>query len=832
MARHQVFLAGLIVCSSVAAQELSDAAKVEFFSQKIFPILKENCFKCHGEKEKLKGEFRITSRAGLLKGGDIGPAINLKAPEQSLLLAMLSYKDEDHEMPPKAKLPIAQIKLLTRWVKLGAPYNPAQEIAGTAGHVLPNTQINVRTRAYWAFQPLKRPNPPLAANADWNGNAIDALIFDRLGKNKLTPNGPADKSQLIRRAYYDLTGLPPTPREVEAFVKDNSPKAFEKVIDHLLAKPQYGEKWGRHWLDLVRYAETNGYERDGPKPHVWRYRDYVIRAFNEDKPYDRFIMEQLAGDELEPFRADAFTATGFYRLGLWDDEPADRELAFFEGMDDLVRTTSETFLGLSLGCARCHDHKIDPLPTADYYSFLAFFRNIRHYGVRGHNTVMDASVRPLLPAVKRDTYRKDTEDRKRRLAEAERELRRTDDLARKQLKAGELDDYNFEANRIPILKKYLGQWVKPEAFKKYETAFAERKRLRATSGKNAEMALVVTEHKNAPPPTHILKRGTPSLKGDVVEPAFPQILDFPKPKLPKKAAGDLSSGRRTVLAQWIASGKNPLTAKVMANRLWQHHFGRGIVRSANNFGYIGDAPTHPLLLDWLASELVDGGWKLKRMHKLIMMSRTYQMSSAGNATALAADPNNDFFWRFNMRRLTAEEIRDSILALTGQLNLKMGGPHIYTELPPEVLHTASRPGSAWGKSPPAERHRRSIYIHVKRSLHEPFLAAFDWADTDNTCDVRFVTTVPTQTLTMLNSKFLNDSAEVLALRLQEEHPNDPKAQVTRALTLATSRPATAEDIADGLKLIEHFTKKGIKHPQALQRFCLLVLNLNEFVYLD
>ena len=441
-----------MVGAPLAAQEISDAAKVEFFSQKIFPILKENCFKCHGAKEKLKGGFRITSRVGLLKGGDIGPAINLKAPEKSLLLTMLSYKDEDHEMPPKAKLPQAQIDALTQWVKLGAPFNPKQEIAGAAAHVLPNTEINARTRAYWAYQQIQRPPVPKVADADWNRNAIDAFIFDQLKSKKLSPNGPADKRQLIRRAYYDLIGLPPTPREVEAFVKDTSPKAFEKIIDRLLAKPQYGEKWGRHWLDLVRYAETNGYERDGKKPHVWRYRDYVIRAFNEDKPYNRFIIEQLAGDELEKFSADALTATGFYRLGLWDDEPADRELAFFEGMDDLVRTTTETFLGLTLGCARCHDHKIDPLPTADYYSFVAFFRNIRHYGQRGGDSVSKASVRPLLPADQREQHQANAKQMQERLKKAQQTLDRIDKTARAKLKAGERDDYNFEANRIPILK--------------------------------------------------------------------------------------------------------------------------------------------------------------------------------------------------------------------------------------------------------------------------------------------------------------------------------------------------------------------------------------------
>jgi hypothetical protein len=968
---------------ALSAQEISDAAKVEFFSQKIFPILKENCFKCHGAKEKLKGDFRITSRAGLLKGGDIGPAINLKAPEKSLLLTMLSYKDEDHEMPPKAKLPVAQIDLLTQWVKLGAPFNPAQEIAGAAAHVLPNTEINARTRAYWAYQPIKRPAVPKAADADWNRNAIDAFIFNKLKSKKLLPNGPADKRQLIRRAYYDLTGLPPTPREVEAFVKDNSPKAFEKVIDRLLATPQYGEKWGRHWLDLVRYAETNGYERDSKKDLIWKYRDYVIRAFNEDKPYDRFITEQIAGDELPDKTGDSITATGFYRLGIWDDEPADRPLARYDYLDDILRTTSETFLGMTVGCARCHDHKIDPIPQKDYYSLLAFFSDISPHGKgkTNHVPITDANTKKEMEA-KRAAQQKQIQQVQAKIDPIEEQL--LDELAKKNpaLKEkapkdtkklnnpfalpdasrgkGQIWEYTFEkpgdnwfeiayddkawkkdwsgfgrkgtpgshvrtewhtrdiwlrkdfrlveipgklvlrihhdedaqvylngklvktlkghANRyldmditeaaldvmqtgrntlaihcqqtaggqyidagllvdynitpVPLLARLHGKEILGEAkLAEYNQLRQQLVNLEKQKFEvKDEFAMAVAERGRQK--TWVLKRGNPQLHGDEVESTFPQILSSAKATVPKDYDSGKSSGKRRVLAEWIASKNNPMTAKVMANRLWQHHFGRGIVRSSNNFGFIGEQPTHPQLLNWLAADLVEGGWKLKRMHKLIMLSRTYQMSSTGNKAALAADPNNDFFWRFDMRRLTAEEIRDSILNLTGQLNLKMSGPSIYTEIPAEVAKTASRPGAAWGRSSKEDAVRRSVYIFVKRSLNEPFLAAFDWADTDNTCDVRFVTTVPTQTLTMMNSKFLNDSAEVLALRLQEEQPNDTPAQVSRALELATSRPATKEDIADGLKLIQHFTKTGINKPQALQRFCLLVLNLNEFVYVD
>ena len=980
--RHLIF-AGVLIAVGMSAQELSDAARVQFFDQKVLNILKQNCFKCHGEEKKLKGHFRITSRKGLLEGGDIGPAINLKEPDKSLLLEMISYKDGDHEMPPKEKLPQEQIDILTQWVKMGAPFNPEHEIAGEAEKVLPNTQINERTRAYWAYQPISRPAVPKVSDKNWNANAIDAFVYDRLSKNNLNPNGPAERRQLIRRAFYGLIGLPPTPVEVNAFVNDKSPNAFEKVIDNLLARPQYGEKWGRHWLDLMRYAETNGYERDSRKDLIWKYRDYVIKAFNEDKPYNRFIMEQLAGDELPDKTGESITATGFYRLGIWDDEPADRPLARYDYLDDILRTATETFLGMTVGCARCHDHKIDPIPQKDYYTLLSFFSDISPHGKGKTNHVpvtdpkskaqmeqkrseqqkviasVQAKLAPIEEALidgfaeKNPTIREKAEGKDQKklsnpyalpdasrgkgqiweytttkpddnwfeIAYDDREWKKdwsgfgakgtpgshvrtewkTSDiwlrkdfrlveipgkltlrihhdedaevyLNGKQIKtftghigryvdvditeasldvlqtgrntiaihcrqtaggqyidAGLLVDYNITP--VPILARLHGKAILGEAgLSEYnrlqqQLTTLEQQKIEVKE----EFAMAVAERGRQK--TWVLARGNPQLQGEEVGPSFPQILSAPEVKVPDGYDTGKTSGKRRVLAEWIASQDNPMTAKVMANRLWQHHFGRGIVRSSNNFGYLGEMPTHPELLNWLSAELIEGGWTLKRMHKLIMMSRAYQMSSAGNEVGFAADPNNDRFWRFDMRRLAAEEIRDSILNLTGQLNLKMAGPSIYTEIPDEVAKTSSRPGGAWGRSSKEDAARRSVYIFVKRSLHEPFLASFDWADTDNTCDVRFVTTVPTQTLTMMNSKFLNDSAEALSKRLQEEAESVSK-QVGLAIELATSRPATKQDIDDGVALINKFKDNGVDEKQALQRFCLLVLNLNEFVFLD
>ena len=980
-----IVLGCLVMGLSGLAAQLSDAAKVEFFDSKVFPVLKENCFKCHGAREKLKGNLRLTNRAGLLEGGDSGAAIHLLMPEKSLMLTMISWKDEDHEMPPKEKLPDEQIALLTEWVKLGAPFNPAKEIHGNGLAVdkLPTNEINERTTSAWAFKAAEPVVAPKVDDAAWKASGIDAFVYSRLREAGLKPNSPASRGVLIRRAYYDLIGLSPTDVEVRAFIDDKSPDAFEKVIDRLLASDRYGEKWGRHWLDLVRFAETNGYERDSRKDLIWKYRDYVIRAFNQDKPYNRFIMEQLAGDELPDRDADSITATGFYRLGIWDDEPADRELARYNYLDDILRTTGETFLGMTIGCARCHDHKIDPISQKDYYSMLSFFSDISPHGkgTRNHVPISDPDDKAAHERAVTDKQAREASLRARLtpleeefiagLAKRRPELKLSTGLAKGKKDAWVVPDANrgkgirweftytqppdnwfeiafddskwrkgrsgfgspgtpgskvrtpwhssdiwlrrdFRFDTIPgkltlkihhdedaevylngkqiktfkgFLKQYTeidvtnecldvlqtgrntlaihckqtggGQYIDagllvdqsttpvPVLAAKYggeilgEAKLAQYSKLRDELAKvqstkltlKTEYAMAVAE--DARRKMWILRRGLPVLKGEEVGPAFPSILADSPVLVPDDYPVGKASGKRRVLAEWLSSGSNPMTARVMANRLWQHHFGRGIVRSSNNFGFIGEKPTHPDLLNWLANELVAGGWKLKRVHKLIMMSNTYRMSSSASEIALTRDPNNDLMWRHDMRRLSAEEIRDSILNVTGQLNLKMGGPSIYTEVPRDVLATASRPGAAWGKSSEEDRNRRSVYIFVKRSLNEPFLSAFDWADTDNTCDVRFVTTVPTQTLTLLNSKFLNDSAESLANRLVKATPGDARAQVTAALQLTTNRKPTAREVDDGLELIQSLkAKTELDGNLAMQRFCLLALNLNEFLYLD
>jgi hypothetical protein len=716
------------------------AEEMAFFDKEVLPLLKANCYKCHADG-KARGGLSLADRASLLKGGETGPAISLERPEDSLLLRAINHRDE-LKMPPAsaAKLSQKEIDILTRWVKAGAPGLPAQAIA------IPKKgpDITEQDRSYWAYQPVKRPEVPVVKDSTWAKNPIDAFILSRLEAKGLSPAAPADRLTLVRRAYYDLIGLPPTPEEVDAFVKDNTPDAYERLIDKLLASPHYGEKWARHWLDLVRYGETNGYEFDQPKPFIWRYRDYVIDAFNQDKPYDEFVREQIAGDLLGTVTAPSLIATGYFRVGQWDSGAADRVLQKYEVLDNILSTTGQVFLGMSLGCARCHDHKKDPILQRDYYRLLAFFHNISDPGAKKSKSVMLS-----LQGQSQDIPLKDREEK-------------------------------------------------------------------------IQVSCVV---ESGSADTHVLIRGNPQAKGDRVDPGFPEVLVEGKPVA--------VTGGRSALAKWLTDPKNPLTARVMVNRLWQHHFGRGIVPTPNDFGKIGEPPTHPELLDWLASEFVAGGWKMKQMHRLLMTSNAYRMSSKANKKGLTIDPGNALLWHFNMRRLTAEEVRDSILAVSGRLNPKMAGQSIYPPIPKEVLAGQARPGAGWKTSPPQEAARRSVYVHIKRSLLVPILAQFDQADTDASCPVRFTTTVPTQALGLLNDEFSNEEAKVFAQRLMKEAPQGLEAQVSRAIRLTTGRIPGADEVKKDVAFVRELqTANQLSEMDALRFYCLMVLNTNEFIYLD
>lgn len=828
-----VVVPGLVPAAVMARQDesgpSSETAGQDELSRAAIGILREHCFECHGGGERIRAELVLTNRHSLLAGGDSGPAVDLQAPDDSLLLEALNY--ESYEMPPEGKLPAEDIELIRRWIAAGARWSgESLEAPADAGHSgVP--EVNAETRKWWSWQPLQRPQVPPLDDA-FVRNDIDRFVLQRLQEAGLQPNPPASRRELIRRASYDLTGLPPTREEVEQFVNDRSPAAWEKVIDRLLDSPHYGEKWGRHWLDLVRYAESNSYERDGTKPWVWRYRDYVIDAFNNDMPYDRFLMEQLAGDEMDDVTPQRIVATGYYRLGRWDDEPADPLQAWYDDMDDVLATTSQAMLGLTINCARCHDHKIDPVPQADYYRLLAFFRNVRRYGVRSDDTVRDASVRVIASEEAQTRHRAACEAWETAVRENREALEAIEALVKDDFEPVEHEEFRDEMKRVALVDRRRGDVIDEEQADEYARLFETMRQLRNARPAGLESALCVKETGPQPAETFVLIRGNPHAPADRVEPGFPEVLGVPDPEIRVPPEG-ISSGRRLALARWIASPDNPLTPRVMANRLWQYHFGRGIVRSSSDFGFQGTPPTHPELLDWLASELIAGQWKMKRIHRLIMTSGVWQMSSRDNPQARAADPLNDLFWRYDMRRLTAEEIRDSILFVNGVLNLdESGGPSIYPVLPGEVLQGQSMPGANWHTSSGQDLDRRSVYIHIKRSLPVPLLASFDAADPDSPCPVRFNTVQPTQALGMINSDFIRNQAGRFADDLQRAAPDDLEAQVGQALNRVLQRQPEAHEIERGTGFVQSLRDQGIGPQESLQHFCLLALNLNEFLFVD
>jgi hypothetical protein len=542
----------------------------------------------------------------------------------------------------------------------------------------------------WSLGPVQRYPLPEVERGDWCRTPIDRFILAELEVQGLKPAEPLSRARLIRRAYFDLWGLPPSPEEVRAFVEDPSDDAYERLLDRLLASPHYAERWARYWLDLVRFADTNGYERDAEKPFAWKYRDWVIASLDEDKPYDRFLTEQLAGDELPDADEQTRIATGFYRVGTFDDEPNDPLLYKYEQLDDLLHTTCTSMLAITLKCARCHDHKFDPIPQTDYYAFLNFFHGSK----------------PL---------------------------------------EGELLGFTDAAPHVAPIK--------------------------------------------------LLEKGDPHREADEVPAAFLSMLPRLKRAVEPPPEGSPTTRRRLQLAAWITSPDNPLTARVWVNRVWQHHFGAGLVRTPNNFGVMSEEPTHPKLLDHLAAEFVEGGWKLKPLHRQIMLSSVYRQDSthADHETRAQQDPGNHLWWRTNRRRLEAEPIRDSMLAVSGQLNPKMGGPGFVAALSPEALEGLSRKGDSWKVSPVEEQHRRSVYMYSKRALLTPLMTVFDFSDTTQPCGQRSVTTVAPQALALLNNHFVYERSQAFARRIIREVGDDASKQVDRAWWLALGRAPSNEE---------------------------------------
>jgi len=712
----------------------------------------------------------------------------------------------------------------------------------------------------WSFQPVQRPEVPVVKDSAWVRNPIDAFVVAKLEEKGLKPSPAADRRMLIRRVTLDLVGVPPTPEEIDAFLADASSDAYEKLVDRLLASHQYGERWARPWLDLARYAESDGFKSDDTRPHAWRYRDYVIQSLNEDKPYDRFIREQLAGDEIDPDNAAALVATGFNRH--WPDESNARNLVLRrqEILNDITDTTASVFLGLSLGCARCHDHKYDPITQKDYYRFQAFF----------------AATHPTDSVAVSETDQPNYVERMKEWQDAtatiRSEMTAIEEPVKQKMKKDTIDKFVPEvqealaaepATRTPLqhqlanlaethmditTEAMMGKMAKDdrERWTKLRDGLQEFDHLKPAI---APIAMTLTDVGRTPPKTFLLRRGVYNAQEDEVDPGILSFFDAASAKIPVPNESATSTGRRAVLADWIANPDNPFTARVMVNRLWQGHFGRGLAATPSDFGLQGDPPTHPELLDWLASEFVARGCSLKAMHRLIVTSNTYRQTSSSPPPSI--DPDNTLLWRMNRVRLDAEVIRDAMLAVSGQLNLQSGGPSIHPDLPPGL---SERYG--WKPSKDAEqRNRRSVYVFVRRNLRYPLFELFDMPDTNETCGRRNRTTTAPQALFILNSELILSEARALAGRVLKEAGTDPYSAITRAYRLAFGRDPTGDEVALAkdflgrqVALIGERSGDSAKDKLALPTpmpdgqdpaagaaftdLCHALLNANEFIYVD
>jgi hypothetical protein len=677
------------IAEAMAAVSPQDAA---FFESRVRPLLAERCFECHSHDKKIKGGLALDSRSGWEKGGDTGPAIVPGKPEESLLIKAISHLDKDLAMPPKKKLGEEEIAILTEWVNMGAP-DPREVVAKIGG------MTAAEASAWWAFQPL-----PTASVAAASPAQIDKFIAARLTKAGLAPAPQADKRKLIRRVTFDLIGLPPTPEEVAAFLADDSPEAFSRVVERLLASPRYGERWARHWLDVVRYTDsldTRGFGSEGDVAEAWRYRDWVTRAFNRDLPYDQFIQQQVAGDVLlhqpgAPFDPDQLIATGMYAIGSWGNGDADKEKAHTDIVDDQIDVTGRAFLGLTLACARCHDHKFDPITTADYYGLAGIFFSSRILDRFAPKTAGEKIMRLSLLSPVEEKQRTATQ---RRIAEIDEAL--SEDPTDVASLEREHNRLSTELAHPPMCHGLREGGIPKTAYEGFHDA-------------------------------RIHVRGRYDRLGDLVSRRFPAILAGENQPSIRDGSGRLE------LARWLASPQNPLPARVMVNRIWQHHFGEGLVRTPNNFGKLGTAPTHPELLDWLAAEFVRSGWSIKAMHRLIVNSATYQQ--AATSAAVATDPDNLLFGRQNRRRLEAESLRDAMLFVSGRLDLQEGGPSVRDLATP----------------------RRTLYITTIRADRATYQMLFDAADPTAIVEKRVESTVAPQALWLLNHPVVLAQARALA----------------------------------------------------------------------
>lgn len=764
-------LRGLVRCLACLAigwpvTVLAEPAEIEFFREKIEPVLQAQCYSCHSaDADEVRGGLRLDTRSELLRGGDGGPVVVAGKSADSRLVQALRHEGGLAMPPEKPKLPDGVIADFVHWVDGGAP--------DPRGDVLPSESARMEeARRHWAFQPVIRHQPPPVRDTGWGAMPVDAFVLAKLEERSWRPAPAASRAELIRRVTFDVIGLPPTPDEIAAFVDDPWPDAYARLVDRLLRSPHYGEHFAQHWLDLVRFAESEGFEYDREIPGAWRFRDYVINSLNADKPFDQFLSEQIAGDEIDASSQECLAASIFHRLGAVRRNAGNPEIALSrnEVLTERTDIIGAAFLGLTVGCARCHNHKLEPISQKDYYSLQAYFA-----ATEEHNIL---------------------------LASAEEQA--AWEAATKRAK-DEIDALRAKARTVEPKEK--------------EQLVAQIETLEDQMP--GPLATIPSTHNDWEKctPIHVLRRGVWENKAEPVRARPPSVLvadTFPE------LSGE-TRNPRTQLARWLASPEHPLTARVIVNRLWQQHFGVGLVKTANDFGLKGDRPSHPELLDWLASELVAQGWGLKSIHRTILLSNTYQQSSRSphQAAQREADPENRLLGHFPRRRLSGEEIRDAMLCVSGRINYQAGGPSVIVPVDAELVQLLYRP-SQWLVTRDSRQHdRRGIYLVAKRNLRLPFLESLDAPALQTSCAKRDTSTHPPQALELLNGPFSNELAGALASRLEQEAGGDYERIVVRAFQLALGRLPRADETQRSLEFLRE---------QPLSEFTLALFNLNEFLY--
>ena len=772
------------------AQETAD---VDFFEKHIRPVLVAKCYKCHSaESKEVKGNFVLDTRKGIRDGGDSGKAVVPGSPEDSILLEALRW--ESLEMPPDEQLPAQVIAKFEQWISRGAADPRDGDSTGI------RRTIDFETaRDFWSFRPIQRPDVPKTSDTQWPASDIDRFILVRLQQHKLAPVGDAAPLTLVRRIYFDLTGLPPTPAQVDQFLssaRKNRQQAITELIDQLLESPRFGERWGRHWLDVVRYGESTGMERNATYPYAWRYRDYVIAAFNSDKPFDQFIHEQVAGDLLESStpeqRKERIIATGFLAMGPKSLNDRNREKFAMDIVDEQIDVTTRAFTGLTASCARCHDHKFDPIPQSEYYALAGIFRSTdTFYGTTGTGgnrqpgrllAYSGGEVRPTATkgASSKNKNKKGTANR---LA-----------AVRKRLKVLE-GQIKRRPEQEPRLRKAIDKTKKQIAQYASELAAIEKAQSKPGEDETKPELIMAVLDSDRPADTQLRIRGEPDDKGKTVTRGFLTIGSVGHvPELNVEASG------RRELADWLTQSDNPLTARVAVNRIWQHLFGRGLVATVDNFGLNGERPTHAELLDWLATEFANDGWSVKRMIRSIMLSRVYQLGSDANSAAEEANPDNTLLWRANHRRLEAEAIRDAMLLASGQLDATPGEQSVVTKVG-DGLVGRNLQASAFDST----SNKRSVYLPIVRGLLPEFLRVFDFPEPSIISGRRDVTTVPIQALYLMNSEFVIDQSTVIAQRVLDDSDLDDSQRVELAYRWTLSRLPSEAERERGLGFIAETT---------------------------